>query len=103
MFVASLIGNSLTILLGIAMLGMAMKGFSPAGMPLTSDWRLTGRTGQCVGFIVGLCGVLSIFAGGSLLVLRAYSGYSAEGRDGLSTPRGQANLHHAFLLRKVPH
>ena len=70
MFVASLIGNSLTILLGIATLGLAMKGFSPAGMPLTSDWRLTGRTGQCVGFIVGLCGVLSIFAGGSLLVLR---------------------------------
>ncbi len=70
MFVASLIGISLTILLGIAMLGLAMKGFSPAGMPLTSDWRLTGRTGQCVGFIMGLCGVLSIFAGGSILVLR---------------------------------
>lgn len=70
MHLASLIGNALVVVLGFAMLAVAKKGFSSEGIPLTASRRITGRTGQCTGLAIGLCGVLSIYVGGAMLVLR---------------------------------
>jgi hypothetical protein len=62
--------NTLGILIGLVLLAVARKGFSSDGIPLTTTRRITGRAGQGVGIVIGLFGVLMIYVGGALVVLR---------------------------------
>lgn len=70
MHLASLLGNTLGILLGLVLLALARKGFSSDGIPVTASRRITGRAGQGVGLVIGLFGVVMIYVGGALVVLR---------------------------------
>ena len=55
------------IVLGIATLLLGLKGFSPAGLPLTSKKRLTGTTAKILGALCLLLG-LALIADGAYSV-----------------------------------
>jgi hypothetical protein len=57
------------IVIGIAAILLGLKGFTPAGLPLTSKKRLTGTTAKVLGAICLLVGLAFIADG-------AYSVYT---------------------------
>jgi len=60
--------------IGVAMIGLGRKGFTPSGIPFSKKRTLTGRSGKIVGGIAIGFGVLIAVAGfaGMILVASTY-------------------------------
>ena len=50
-------GNILGIVLGLAAIGLGLKGFSPGGLPLGRDRAIREGAGKVIGFVFILMGL----------------------------------------------
>jgi hypothetical protein len=59
-----MVGNIIGIALGIGAILLGAKGFTPEGLPFTSNKRITGTSAQIIGVICILVGL--VFVAGSI-------------------------------------